>query len=685
MLELSMARNPEATSAVLPPAHPAQPAPSPPTVFVASSPPPVPAAPLAASEEELQAFPHLELTDPSGTIRWILLKDKELLIGSAADCPLRFDDPLVEPRHAKIIHREDGVFLVDMESGQGVYLNNQRVYREALAEGDAVRVGHRTMIFHLPRPKPEPEAPPVKAEGEAAGQAPPAPAVRKIRKGVPAAIWIVSSVVGVLVIVGIAAGLWYFLSWRSRPQPDALRRTAQGLLDQRDWKKAEEYLARGDGAHLPQPERSRLLNQIQMELDAQEQQAAIAQALSTGDVETALELYYKIPSESVYQPEAAMAIVQHLEARIDAILQRPEADPAAFTEIITMAEKMLQVNPRSGAALSYICLARLGEGNLPEAIQAADALIAANPQAAEGHYYKAFALYRSGRPADAMPCVEEALRLRPNDPDYLLLRSWLFILAGRLEEARLDLGMVLAADPSNRVAQVLYGKLVGEAPEVAAREGPTVTARALLRRRRQTPDLSGAEESACQMFVRGDVDAARKQLADLARRAGPGTQAARYQRLDEQLGRIRQLYEEGRGLAAQDPVAALGRWEEMRILEQTALPGRRSRFTLEVAEQAAALFARQADQDLVGGQYQRAYTLALKALAWRSEQADARGILRQIDDRAEKIYLEGFRHYRQGDLAGAREYWNRVQRTVPEESPWNHKAGEKLAEMEEAQ
>jgi len=87
---------------------------------------------------------------------------------------------------------------------------------------------------------------------------------------------------------------------------------------------------------------------------------------------------------------------------------------------------------------------------------------------------------------------------------------------------------------------------------------------------------------------------------------------------------------------------------------------------------------------MADGQLDRAYTLALKAMDWESGHEEAQGIQRQIDGMAEKLYLEGFRHYRMGDAAGAREYWDKVLRTVPEASPWHRKAGDKLAEMEVA-
>jgi hypothetical protein len=426
-----------------------------------------------------------------------------------------------------------------------------------------------------------------------------------------------------------------------------------------------------------------MLTRIQMELEAAEHMAAVRQALKSGEIGSALEFFFKIPTESVCRPEAGAMIVREAEARIDSILQRPVLQNPDFTEIVTLSEKVLQVDPHSAAARSYICLARFGENNLPEALASAGELIAEHPQASEGHFYKALALYRSGKLEDSMFSVEAALQLRPDDPDSLLLRAKLAILLGRLGDARLDLSRVLAVEPGNDIARTLYQKLTGEPTAPAAREVSADTARTLLQRRRQSPGLSGEEEAACQAYLQGDAAAARQRLQGLARKSGDSPQAARYRTLEEKLGRLQQLFEEGNALAAQDPAAALGRWEEMRTLEQATLPGRRSRYTQEVTVRAAELFARQAGQDLAVGQLDRAYTLALKSLAWQPEQAQARGIQRQIDDTAEKLYLEGFRHYRMGDAAGAREYWTKVLRTVPEESPWNRKAGEKLAELEE--
>lgn len=691
MLEMSVARDPERTTGPIPipapaPAPPPAPA-APATVSVSkAAPPPPPAgAPFAVTEEELFECPHLEMTDPTGRVFWILLKDKEVLAGSAADCPLRFDDPLVEPRHAKFIRREDGVFIVDMENGQGVFLNNRRVFREALKEGDVVRVGHRSLVFHLPRPRPQPTAPAPAAEAAPAESAAPAETAAPAAKGRPAVwIWIGAAAAGVLIILTLAAAaFWYYQARRGKLQPKATRETVQALLDKREWKKAEEFLLQGDGRALGDAEKGELLARARMELDASEQMESVRQALQSGEIGSALEFFFKIPTDSVCRPEAGAMIVREAESRIDSILQRPVLQNPDFTEIVTLSEKVLQVDPHSAAARSYICLARFGENNLPEALASAQELIAEHPQAAEGHFYKALALYRSGKLEDSMASVEEALQLRPDDPDSLLLRAKLAILLGRLGDARLDLSRVLAVEPANDMARALYQKLTGEPSAPAAKEVSADTARALLQRRRQAPGLSAEEEAACQTYLQGDAGAARQKLQGLARRAGDSPQAGRYRTLEEKLGRLQQLYEEGNALASQDPAGALGRWEEMRSLEQATLPGRRSRYAQEVAARAADLFARQAGQDLAIGQLDRAYTLALKSLAWQPEQPQARGIQRQIDDTAEKLYLEGFRHYRMGDAAGAREYWNKVLRTVPEESPWNRKAGEKLAELEE--
>ncbi len=262
---------------------------------------------------------------------------------------------------------------------------------------------------------------------------------------------------------------------------------------------------------------------------------------------------------------------------------------------------MLQLDPRSASALAYICLARLGQGELPAAAAAAERLIAAHPEQGEGYLFKAMAFYRAGEYRAAMDSVSEALRRQPDNVDMLLLRAKLSILLQRLTDARLDLAKVLESDPNNVAAKTLYARLSGQAPPAAGPAGADARQYADLLRRRRAAETSEREDAAIrQLFLQGDVEAARRQLQEKIRRSPQAPAAARWSSTLDAMARIETLYREGEALRGDNPPAAISRWEEMRRVEAAAFPGQRSRFHNEAAAAAADFFAGRALADLQG-------------------------------------------------------------------------------------
>jgi hypothetical protein len=69
------------------------------------------------------------------------------VIGRAADCDIRVDDPGVSRRHAEIRYSEGTVELVDLGSTNGVSVNGVPTPRATLRDGDRVDVAATTLIF----------------------------------------------------------------------------------------------------------------------------------------------------------------------------------------------------------------------------------------------------------------------------------------------------------------------------------------------------------------------------------------------------------------------------------------------------------------------------------------------------------------------------------------------------------
>jgi len=75
------------------------------------------------------------------------LRDGKNMIGTAADADVVLTDQYMSSRHAVIRH-EDGVFMiVDLDSTNGTYVNDNRISKEEIIDNDRVRLGRSELRF----------------------------------------------------------------------------------------------------------------------------------------------------------------------------------------------------------------------------------------------------------------------------------------------------------------------------------------------------------------------------------------------------------------------------------------------------------------------------------------------------------------------------------------------------------
>ncbi len=68
--------------------------------------------------------------------------DGELVIGRADRCHIVVDDTYVSQVHARIFNRDDAIYVEDMGSTNGTYLNRRKVTAPAeVQRGDQVKIG----------------------------------------------------------------------------------------------------------------------------------------------------------------------------------------------------------------------------------------------------------------------------------------------------------------------------------------------------------------------------------------------------------------------------------------------------------------------------------------------------------------------------------------------------------------
>ena len=89
----------------------------------------------------------LSLTFQERVLREIVPTGGVITIGRQPDNVLCIDNPAVSGHHAKIYWEADCYVVEDMESFNGTYVNNERIAKIGLRDGDVVLIGKHTVHF----------------------------------------------------------------------------------------------------------------------------------------------------------------------------------------------------------------------------------------------------------------------------------------------------------------------------------------------------------------------------------------------------------------------------------------------------------------------------------------------------------------------------------------------------------
>ena len=80
-----------------------------------------------------------------------------MTIGNDPECTIHIDSLALQPRHARIDTQDDTSVLVDLDSESGTFVNNARITKHMLKDGDVIRVGKHTLSFKYEPPLPDEE------------------------------------------------------------------------------------------------------------------------------------------------------------------------------------------------------------------------------------------------------------------------------------------------------------------------------------------------------------------------------------------------------------------------------------------------------------------------------------------------------------------------------------------------
>ena len=90
------------------------------------------------------------ITGGGETRQQTLTISRELMIGRSADCGLVLKDPRVSRKHCKLIWQPDGLFIMDMSSSSGTFMNNQPVLTKMpVRTGAMLSLGNTQILLSI--------------------------------------------------------------------------------------------------------------------------------------------------------------------------------------------------------------------------------------------------------------------------------------------------------------------------------------------------------------------------------------------------------------------------------------------------------------------------------------------------------------------------------------------------------
>ena len=96
-----------------------------------------------------------------------ILVDGEVTIGREDECSITLSETTISRRHAKVELTPEGLKVTDLNSGNGVWSDGQRVEELVLTPGQRFQIGTTTFEWPAPVVEDEPEVVEIESDAEA--------------------------------------------------------------------------------------------------------------------------------------------------------------------------------------------------------------------------------------------------------------------------------------------------------------------------------------------------------------------------------------------------------------------------------------------------------------------------------------------------------------------------------------
>jgi len=284
---------------------------------------------------------------------------REATLGRASTCTIIVTEASVSREHARLYRDGDEYILVDKKSGNGTFVNGERIARRALRHGDLVSLGHCELHFWAAGKPSQVTAAPADADAAAgASESPSTP--NDLRTVILPAVMSIANVVFLMVIVlGVVA-------WRrgpTTPREDTAFAYFQAGVDAwraRDFDAAKTQFEIFAGLEPANEHGHRYLEALERQKSNMQAFAAMRASFEQGDLANA----YARATALVDSPDAneaieiSRAIERELEARLGRA--RQALDAGRSTEAVELLHWVQRVRPNAPEVASLLARAEGG-------------------------------------------------------------------------------------------------------------------------------------------------------------------------------------------------------------------------------------------------------------------------------------------------------------------------------------
>jgi pSer/pThr/pTyr-binding forkhead associated (FHA) protein len=82
---------------------------------------------------------------PLGGQGVVVRLDERIVVGTAPDCDIRIPLELVDPRHAHFFQQGNELWIEDLGTEYGTFVNGERVERACLRKGDRILISTKVL------------------------------------------------------------------------------------------------------------------------------------------------------------------------------------------------------------------------------------------------------------------------------------------------------------------------------------------------------------------------------------------------------------------------------------------------------------------------------------------------------------------------------------------------------------